>query len=98
MTVKDDFLDYEITDAEAYSTMLRGADVEIVQLEPGPLRGHHLRAGLPGGEISWIVTNLPMRGRGRFPAGVWTLSVVTGASSRALQHGVEVSTGTQFLH
>ncbi len=98
MTVKNDFLDYEITDAEAYSTMLRGANVEIIQLEPGPLRGHHLRAGLPGGEISWIVTNLPLRGRGRFPAGIWTLSVVTGAASRALQHGVEVSVGTQFLH
>ena len=98
MTVNDDFLDYEITDAEAYSTMLRGANVEIIQLEPGPLRGHHLRVGLPGGEISWVVTNLPMRGRGRFPTGIWTLSVVTGAADRALQHGVEVSTGTQFLH
>ena len=98
MTLKDEFLDYEITDAEAYSTMLRGANVEIDQLEPGPLRGHHLRVGLPGGEISWIVTNLPMRGRGRFPAGIWTLSVVTGAAGRALQHGVEVSAGTQFLH
>ena len=98
MTLKDEFLDYEITDAEAYSTMLRGADVEIIQLEPGPLRGHHLRAGLPGGEISWIVTNLPLRGRGHFPAGIWTLSVVTGAAGRALQHGVEVSTGTQFVH
>ncbi len=96
MTVKDDFLDYEITDVEAYSTMLRGANVELIQLEPGPLRGHHLRTGLPGGEISWIVTNLPLRGRGHFPAGIWTLSVVTGAASRALQHGVEVSVGTQF--
>lgn len=99
MTVTDsDFLDYEITDADTYSTMLRGADVEIAQLEPGPLRGHHLRVGLPGGEISWIVTNLPLRGRGRFPPTVWTLSVVTGAASRSLQHGVEVSAGTQFLH
>ena len=98
MTANDDFLDYEITDAEAYSTMLRGADVEIIQLEPGPLRGHHLRVGLPGGEISWIVTNLPLRGRGHFPAGIWTLSVVTGAAGRALQHGVEVSAGTQFVH
>lgn len=93
-----EFMDYEITDAETYSTMLRGADVEIAQLEPGPLRGHHLRAGLPGGEISWIVTNLPLRGRGHFPTTVWTLSVVTGAASRSLQHGVEVSVGTQFLH
>ena len=98
MTVTNDFLDYDITDAEAYSTMLRGADVEIIQLEPGPLRGHHLRVGLPGGEISWIVTNLPLRGRGRFPAGIWTLSVVTAAAGRALQHGVDVSTGTQFTH
>ena len=99
MNVEDAyFLDYEITDADAYSTMLRGADVEIAQLEPGPLRGHHLRVGLPGGEISWIVTNLPLRGRGRFPSTVWTLSVVAGAASRSLQHGVEVSAGTQFLH
>ena len=98
MTVKNDFLDYEITDVEAYSTMLRGSNVEISQLEPGPLRGHHLRAGLPGGEISWIVTNLPMRGRGQFPSGIWTLSVVTGAASHGLQHGVSVSAGTQFLH
>ena len=93
-----DFLDYEIRDADAYATMLRGAAAEIAQLEPGPLRGHHLRVGLPGGEISWIVTNLPLRGRGRFPATVWTLSVVTGAASRSLQHGVEVTVGTQFLH
>jgi AraC family ethanolamine operon transcriptional activator len=78
--------------------MLRGANVEIIQLEPGPLRGHHLRVGLPGGEISWIVTNLPLRGRGSFPAGIWTLSVVTGVAGRALQHGVEVSAGTQFVH
>ena len=98
MSVKADFLDYEITDAEAYSTMLRGANVEIVQLEPGPLRGHHLRAELPGGEISWIVTNLPLRGFGRFPEGIWTLSVVTGAGGRALQHEIEVSVGTQFVH
>ena len=93
-----EFMDYAINDAEAYSTMLRGADVEIAQLEPGPLRGHHLRVGLPGGEISWILTSLPLRGRGRFPSTVWTLSVVTGAASRSLQHGVEVSAGTQFLH
>ena len=44
-----DFLDYEIRDVEAYATLLRGADVEISQLEPGPLRGHHLRVGIPGG-------------------------------------------------
>lgn len=94
----DDFFDYEITDSEAYATMLRGANVEIFQLEPGPLRGHHMRANLPGGEISWIVTNLPLRGRGSFPEGIWTLSVVTGANSHGLQHGIDVSSGTQFLH
>ena len=93
-----DLLDYEIRDAESYATILRGADVELSQLEPGPLRGHHLRVGLPGGEISWVLTNLPLRGRGRFAAGVWTLSVVTGSASRSLQHGIEVSTGTVFMH
>ena len=93
-----DFLDYEITDAESYATVLRGADMEISQLEPGPLRGHHLRVGLPGGDISWIVTNLPLRGHGRFSSGVWMLSVVTGSASRSLQHGVEVRPGSLVYH
>jgi AraC family transcriptional regulator, ethanolamine operon transcriptional activator len=93
-----DYLDFEITDAESYSAVVRGADMEIAQLEPGPLRGHHLRVGLPGGGASWIVTNLPLRGRGRFPSDVWTLSVVARTSSRSLQHGVEVRTGSLFYH
>ena len=93
-----EFMDYEITDAESYAVLLRGADMEISQLEPGPLRGHHLRANLPGGEISWIVTNLPLRGRGRFPPGMWTLSVVTRSASRSLQHGVEVRSGSLVYH
>jgi AraC family ethanolamine operon transcriptional activator len=93
-----DFLDYAITDAESYATVLRGADVEISQLEPGPLRGHHLRVGLPGGDISWVETNLPLRGCGRFPAGVWTLSVVARTGSRSQQHGVEVRAGSLFYH
>jgi len=98
ITNAGEFLDYEITDAESYATVLRGADLEISQLEPGPLRGHHLRVGLPGGEISWVVTNLIMRGRGRFPSGVWTLSVVTGTTSCWLKHGVEVRMGSLFYH
>jgi AraC family ethanolamine operon transcriptional activator len=93
-----EFLDYEITDAESYATVLRGADVEISQLEPGPLRGHHLRVGLPSGDISWVVTNLPLRGHGRFPSGVWTLSVVMRSASLSLQHGVEVRPGCPFYH
>jgi AraC family ethanolamine operon transcriptional activator len=93
-----DYLDYQITDAESYATVLRGADVEISQLEPGPLRGHHLRVGIPGGDISWVETSLPLRGRGRFPAGVWTLSVVARTASRSQQHGVEVRTGSLFYH
>ena len=93
-----EFLDYKITDAESYATALRGADVEISQLEPGPLRGHHLRVGLPGGQISWAMTNLPLRGRGHFPSGMWTLSVVTRSGSRSLQHGVEVRPGSLFYH
>jgi len=93
-----DFLDYEIADVESYATVLRGADMEISQLEPGPLRGHHMRVGLPGGEISWIETNLPLRGGGRFPSGVWTLSVVTRTSGRSLQHDVEVRGGSLIYH
>ena len=93
-----DFLDYEITDAESYATVVRGADMEISQLEPGPLRGHHLRVGLPSGDISWVVTNLPLRGRGRFPSGAWALSVFTRSASPSLQHGVEVRPGCPFYH
>lgn len=87
-----------LTDVESYSTVLRGADMEIAQLEPGPLRGHHMRVGLPGGEISWVQTNLPLRGGGRFPSGLWTLSVITRTASRSLQHGVEVRTGSLIYH
>ena len=57
--------------------MLRGANVEIDQLVPAAARAPPSGRGPPGGEISWIVTNLPLRGRGHFPAGIWTLSVVT---------------------
>lgn len=94
----DEFLDYKIADAESYATVVRGADVEISQLEPGPLHGHHLRVSLPAGEISWIATNLPLRGKGRFPSGQWSLSVVTRTASPALQHGVEVRPGCPFYH
>jgi hypothetical protein len=44
------------------------------------------------------VTNLPLRGRGRFPSGVWTLSVVARSASLSLQHGVEVRMGSLFYH
>lgn len=98
MAVTTEFLDYEITDAESYAAVLRGSDVELSQLAPGPLRGHHLRAGLPGGGVSWVETNLPLRGSGRFPQGMWTLSVVTGASTRSFQHSTQVRTGTIFAH
>ena len=93
-----DFFDYEITDAESYAAVLRGADVELSQLAPGPLRGHHLRVSLPGGQMSWVETNLPLRGGGRFPSEMWTLSVVAGARTRSLQHGTAVRTGTLFAH
>lgn len=93
-----DFFDYIITDAESYSAVLRGAAMEVSQLEPGPLRGHHMRVRLPGGEISWVETSLPLRGRGHLPPGVWTLSIVLRTASRSLQHGVEVHTGTLFAH
>lgn len=98
MTTKSEFLDYEITDAASYAAVLRGANVELSQLAPGPLRGHHLRAELPCGGVSWVETNLPLRGSGRFPPGMWTLSVVTGASTRSFQHGTQVRTGTIFAH
>lgn len=98
MATTSEFLDYEITDAASYAAVLRGSRVELSQLAPGPLRGHHLRAGLPGGGVSWVETNLPLRGNGRFPPGAWTLSVVTGTSTRSFQHGTQVRTGTIFAH
>ena len=98
MAAAPEFLDYEITDAESYLAVLRGSDVEISQLAPGPLKGHHLRVGLPGGQISWVETNLPLRGGGRFPSGAWTLSVVTAARTRSFQHGTPVRAGTVFAH
>jgi len=93
-----EFLDYEITDADSYSAVLRGAAMVVSQLEPGPLRGHHMRVSLPGGEISWVETSLPLRGRGHLPPGVWTLSIVLRSASRSVQHGIEVRAGTLVVH
>jgi len=98
MATTSELLDYEITDAASYAAVLRGSNVELSQLAPGPLRGHHLRAELPCGGVSWVETNLPLRGSGRFPLGMWTLSVVTGARTRSFQHGIQVRTGTLLAH
>ncbi len=78
--------------------VLKGVNMEVSQLEPGPLAGHHLRVSVPGGEMSWAVTNLPLRASGCFPAGAWTLSVIAGTASRGQQHGVEVRSGSLFYH
>jgi len=93
-----EFFDYQITDVETYARVLSDARLELSQLIPGRLRGHHTRIRVPAGEISWIETNLPLRGRGQFPPGGWTLSLITRAASRSLQHGAEVRAGSLFVH
>ena len=93
-----EFFDYQITEVESYASALSAARVEISQLLPGTLRGHHTRIRVAAGEISWIETNLPLRGRGWFPSDAWTLSLVTSTAGRSLQHGAEVRAGSLFVH
>lgn len=93
-----DYLDFEITDTESFVTALSRANVIISQIEPGRLQGHHLRVPIPCGQISWIKTNLSLRGRGRFSDDKWTLSVVTGSVGRSFQNGIEVKAGSIFYH
>ena len=91
------YFEYIINDADSYQAVLSGADVEISQLEPGRLMGRHVRLGLPGGQFSCVETSLSMRGIGTFP-NMWTLSVILESEGRSLQHGIEVSAGSMFIH
>jgi len=82
-----EYFDYEIDGVEAYSSVLSEAAFEISQLEPGTLRGHHTRLRLAELEISWVKTNLSLRGRGNLPRDTWTISLVLHTDGRSLQHG-----------
>ena len=93
-----EYFDYEIDGVEAYSTVLSEASFEVSQLEPGTLRGHHTRLRLPEFEISWVKTNLSLRGNGNLPSDAWTISLVLHADGRSLQHGVEVEAGSMVVH
>ena len=93
-----EFFDYEITDIDAYASMLSGASVEIAQLLPGQMRGHHTRIRIPAGELSWITTNLPLRGRAILPRNRWTLSVITRSTGRSLLNGSQARVGSLAIH
>ncbi len=93
-----EFFDYQITGIDAYANVLSEARVEVTQLLPGELRGHHTRIRVPAGELSWISTSLPLRGRGVLPGNRWTLSVVTHATGRSLQNGAQVRAGSLVVH
>lgn len=92
-----EFFDYDIHGVDAYATMLSGARIEITQLLPGHLRGHHTRIRIPEGELSWIATSLPLRGRGTLPPGRWTLSVVTRTAGRSMMNGLQLRAGTLII-
>ena len=91
------YFEYIIRDADSYRAVLSGANVEIFQLEPGRLSGRHVRLGLKGGQFSYVESSLSLRGIGTFP-NLWTLSVVLESKGRSLQHGIEVSAGSLFIH
>ncbi len=94
---RTDYFEYIIREAESYAMVLADANVEISQLEPGRLRGRHVRVGLPGGQFSYLETDLSLRGIGTFP-NLWTLSVILDSRTRSLQHGVEVRAGSLMIH
>ena len=98
MSNQFEYFDYEIDGVEAYSSVLSEASFEVSQLEPGTLRGHHTRLRLPEFEISWVKTNLTLRGRGNLPSDTWTISLVLHTDGRSLQHGVEVEAGSMVVH
>jgi len=96
-TAPPEFFDFEITGIDAYAEVLSGAQIQLAQLLPGQLRGHHTRIRTPTAELSWIRTNLPLRGRARLSADRWTLSVVTRAAGRSLLERSEVRAGSLML-
>lgn len=91
------YFEYIIRDTDSYRSVLAAANVEISQLEPGRLNGRHVRLDLPGGQFSFVETNLSMRSIGTFP-NMWTLSVVLESEGRSLQHGIEVRAGSLLIH
>ena len=91
------YFEYIIRDADSYGAVLSEANLEIFQLEPGRLTGRHVRLDLPGGQISYVETNLRLRGCGTFPK-LWTLSVILKSTTRSLQHGIELRTGSLVIH
>ncbi len=91
------YFEYIITDADSYRAVLSGANVEIFQLDPGPLSGRHVRLDLPGGQFSYVETSLSMRGTGTFPD-MWTISVILESEGRSLQHGIDVEAGSLLIH
>lgn len=92
-----EFFDYDIHGVDAYASILSGVRIEITQLLPGHLRGHHTRIRIPEGELSWIATSLPLRGRGILPEGRWTLSVVTRTAGRSMMNGLQLRAGTLMI-
>jgi AraC family ethanolamine operon transcriptional activator len=91
------YFEYIIRDAESYRAVLSEANHTIYQIEPGCLRGRHVRFGLPGGQFSYVETNIALRGGGSFP-NRWTLSVLLESTTQSLQHGVEVRAGSLVIH
>ena len=91
------YFEYIIRDAESYRAVLSEANHVIYQLEPGCLRGRHVRFGLPGGQFSYVETNIALRGGGTFP-NRWTLSIMLASTTQSLQHGIEVGAGSLVIH
>jgi hypothetical protein len=56
------FISNIIREADSCATVLAKVNVEISQLEPGRLRGRHLRVRLPGGQFCYVETGLSLRG------------------------------------
>jgi AraC-like DNA-binding protein len=91
------YVEHIIRDADSYGAVLSEADLEITQIEPGCLRGRHVRFGLPGGQFSYVETTLALRGNGNF-SNRWTLSVILESTTRSRQHGIEVRPGSLVIH
>lgn len=92
-----DYSEYIIRDAESYMALLAQSNLQASQLEPGILKGRHVRLGLPGGQVSYAETNLLLRGRGAF-SNQWTFSMVLDCTRPSLRHGIEVQPGSMVVH
>ena len=91
------YFEYIIRDSDSYGAMLSEDDLEISQIEPGCLSGRHVRFGLPGGQFSYVETNLAMRGNGTF-SNRWALSAILESTTPSRQHGIEVRPGSLVIH